>query len=192
MTKEFKRDNLLFSLCGLNCSLCPMFVTKKCAGCIEGSMCYNICDIAPCSIEHHGVDYCFEWEEYPCKKYDGINQHDSVMTHINQLIDMEKAKNMGVEKYNQQQRQKVQILHEFLENYNYGNDNELFFCTAVNLLPLTDLFEIIENVEKYTINMALKEKYGYLNHKLFEYANNSNINIELRKSKYNKAKIIFF
>ncbi|HIJ15237.1 MAG TPA: DUF3795 domain-containing protein [Methanosphaera sp.] len=114
------------------------------------------------------------------------------MTHINQLIDMEKAKNMGVEKYNQQQRQKVQILHEFLENYNYGNDNELFFCTAVNLLPLTDLFEIIESVEKYTINMALKEKYGYLKHKLFEYANNSNINIELRKSKYNKAKIIFF
>ena len=29
MTKEFKRDNLFFSLCGLNCSLCPMFVTKN-------------------------------------------------------------------------------------------------------------------------------------------------------------------
>lgn len=94
MVYEFTRDNLLFSLCGLNCSLCPMFVKKTCSGCINGSMCYNICNIVPCSLEHGAVDYCFECEDYPCDKYEGIDENDSLMTHINQLIDMEKAKTM--------------------------------------------------------------------------------------------------
>ena len=94
MTDYFKRDDLYFSLCGLNCSLCPMFVNKTCSGCIKDSMCYNICNIVPCSLENCAVDYCFECEEYPCKKYDGINQHDSMITHINQLNDIEKAKQL--------------------------------------------------------------------------------------------------
>lgn len=141
MVYEFTRDNLLFSLCGLNCSLCPMFVKKTCSGCINGSMCYNICNIVPCSLEHGAVDYCFECEDYPCDKYEGIDENDSLMTHINQLIDMEKAKTMWIEKYNQEQSHKVQILNKFLENYNYGN-NEVFFCTAVNLLSLDDLINI--------------------------------------------------
>lgn len=67
---------------------------KTCSGCIKGSMCYNICNIAPCSLEHGAVDYCFECEDYPCDKYEGIDENDSLMTHINQLIDMEKAKTM--------------------------------------------------------------------------------------------------
>lgn len=104
-------------------------------------MCYNICNIVPCSLEHGAVDYCFECEDYPCDKYEGIDENDSLMTHINQLIDMEKAKTMGIEKYNQEQSHKVQILNKFLENYNYGN-NEVFFCTAVNLLSLDDLINI--------------------------------------------------
>lgn len=92
-------------------------------------------------MEHGAVDYCFECEDYPCDKYEGIDENDSLMTHINQLIDMEKAKTMWIEKYNQEQSHKVQILNKFLENYNYGN-NEVFFCTAVNLLSLDDLINI--------------------------------------------------
>lgn len=191
MDKVFKREDLLFSLCGLNCSLCPMFVTTRCEGCIEGSMCYNICDIAPCSIEHGGVDYCFECGEYPCEKYDGVDQHDSIMVHKNQLLYMEKARTIGIEKYNQEQSKKVGILHNFLENYNYGNDKEIFFCTAVNLLPLEDLITIITNLDEHVENMSLKEKYNYVKNKLFGCANNRAIKIELRKGKYNKEKITF-
>lgn len=34
--KGFKRQNQLFSLCGLNCGLCPMFLNKNCPGCGGG------------------------------------------------------------------------------------------------------------------------------------------------------------
>ena len=81
-SKKFKRNDLLFSLCGLNCSLCPSFIRKNCTGCQEWSTCALICEIAPCSIEHGNIDYCFECEDYPCLKYDGIDKHDSLISHI--------------------------------------------------------------------------------------------------------------
>ena len=31
--KGFERENQLFSLCGLNCGLCPMFLGNHCGGC---------------------------------------------------------------------------------------------------------------------------------------------------------------
>ena len=34
--KGFNRKNQLFSLCGLNCGLCPMFLNKNCPGCGGG------------------------------------------------------------------------------------------------------------------------------------------------------------
>ena len=92
MTKNtLKRNDLLFSLCGLNCSLCPSFIRGNCTGCQEGSSCALICEIAPWSIEHGNIDYCFECGEYPCSKYDGIDKRDSLISHKNQLKDMQKA-----------------------------------------------------------------------------------------------------
>ena len=39
--------------------------------------------------------------------------------------------------------------------------------------------------------MSLNEKYDYLKNQLFEFAENQNIKIELRKGKYNEEKITF-
>ena len=35
--KGFNRENQSFSLCGLNCGLCPMHLNKYCPGCGGGS-----------------------------------------------------------------------------------------------------------------------------------------------------------
>ena len=47
--KNFKRDNLLFSLCGLNCGLCPMKIDGYCPGCGGGAG-NQSCKIARCSM----------------------------------------------------------------------------------------------------------------------------------------------
>ena len=78
--KGFKRQNQLFSLCGLNCGLCPMFLNKNCPGCGGGEG-NQTCKIARCSIEHDGVEYCFQCGEYPCEKYEHIDDFDSFITH---------------------------------------------------------------------------------------------------------------
>lgn len=70
--KGFHRDNQLFSLCGLNCGLCPMHLNKYCPGCGGGEG-NQSCKIAKCSLEHDGVEYCFRCREYPCEKCEHID-----------------------------------------------------------------------------------------------------------------------
>lgn len=69
--KGFKRTNLYFSLCGLNCGLCTMRLDGHCPGCGGGEG-NQSCAIAKCSLQHNKVEYCFNCSEFPCLRYEGI------------------------------------------------------------------------------------------------------------------------
>ncbi len=64
-------------------------------------------------MEHGGVEYCFQCSEYPCEKYDHIDDFDSFITHRNRRSDMEKAKRFGIDAYNTVQTEKAKILEIF-------------------------------------------------------------------------------
>lgn len=179
-SKRFKRNDLLFSLCGLNCSLCPMFIRGGCTGCQEGSTCYMVCEFAPCSIEHGNIDYCFECGEYPCEKYNGVDLRDSLISHKNQLKDMEKAKTIGIENYRTEQRVKKGILNRLLNEYDNGR-RDVFFCLAVNLMDVDDLREVLDEADKSTRDMNLTEKSDFMKDALNECAGMRNISLNLRR-----------
>ena len=134
--KGFNRKNQLFSLCGLNCGLCPMFLNKYCPGCGGGEG-NQSCKIARCSMEHNGVEYCFQCDEYPCPKYEHMDDFDSFMTHQGRKSDMERARQLGIEAYNAEQMEKTKIMDILLSDFNDGRKKTLF-CTAVSLLDLQD------------------------------------------------------
>ena len=145
--KGFERKNQLFSLCGLNCGLCPMFLGKHCGGCGNGN---QSCGIAKCSLEHGKIEYCYECESYPCEKYRYIDKYDSFITHKRQKADLKMIQDIGVEQYNLQQREKMQILSHLLANYNDGRRKN-FFCVAVNLLELSELQEAMKQIQQAVI-----------------------------------------
>ena len=161
--KGFNRPNQLFALCGLNCGLCPMFLNKYCPGCGGGEG-NQSCKIARCSMEHGGVEYCFQCSEYPCPKYDHIDDFDSFITHRNRKSDMEKAKRFGID--------------------TYGRKKTLF-CVAVNLLELQDLQAIIREIERKPDmeTMTLKEKSAFVAGLLQDAASAKNIDLKLHKKK---------
>lgn len=180
--RKFLRNDKLFSLCGLNCSLCPILVSGNCPGCQEGSHCASVCPFVPCSIEHGNVDYCFECEEFPCKYYEGVDEHDSLMTHKNQLKDIEKAKNIGIEKYHEEQIAKRQILDKLLAEYDDGQ-NMVFFCTAVNLLALDDLKTVLHNAGDLS-DLPLNQKSVLIKDLLNDCGFKRGIEIKLRRDGY--------
>ena len=143
--KGFNRQNQLFSLCGLNCGLCPMFLNKNCPGCGGGEG-NQSCKIARCSLEHGKIEYCYECEKYTCEKYQHIDDYDSFITHQRRKTDLERAKNIGIEQYNHEQQEKTQILSYLLSNYNDGR-RKTFFCVAVNLLDLSELQEAMKQIQ---------------------------------------------
>ncbi len=127
--KGFERKNQLFSLCGLNCGLCPMLLGKHCGGCGNGN---QSCKIAKCSLEHGKIEYCFECKDFPCKEYQYIDEYDSFITHRRQKSDLEKAKSIGVERYTLEQKKKLKFFHSYFQII-MTDGRKNFFCVAVNL-----------------------------------------------------------
>ena len=175
--KGFKRENQLFSLCGLNCGLCPMRLGGHCGGCGEGN---QSCALARCSLKNGGVEYCFQCEKYPCDQYEHIDEYDSFITHQKQKSDLQKVQQTGIENYNAEQAEKIRILTHMLDHYNDGRKKTLF-CLAVNLLELDELREIIQQAEAMTVNMPAKEKAASLSKLLQLCANKNNITLKLKK-----------
>ena len=113
-------------------------------------------------MQHGGIEYCSQCQAFPCDKYGRPDEYDIFITHRNWKWDFEKLKEMGVEAYNSEQRQKLEILRFLLEHYNDGR-RKRFFCLAVNLLDLEDLKTVVEHLaeENQLESLALKEKSTY-------------------------------
>lgn len=181
--KGFHRENQLISLCGLNCGLCPMHLNKYCPGCGGGEG-NQSCKIAKCSLEHNGVEYCFQCSKYPCEKYSHIDDFDSFITHRNRRADLKKAKEIGIEDYNAEQLEKIKILDILLSGFNDGRKKTLF-CTAVTLLDLQELREVLRHIENRSDleTLTLKEKSAFAAELLKAAAAKNNIELKLRKKK---------
>lgn len=158
MLNNFSRRDPLFSLCGLNCGLCVMYIGRYCPGCGGGEG-NQSCAIAKCSLNHEGVEYCSLCRAYPCEKYDGIEVLDSFIVHRNQKKDLEKMKRIGLEAYQKELHEKMDILDLLLTEYNDGR-RKSYYCLAVNLLELQDLRSVMDDIESEVraSPLAVKEK----------------------------------
>ena len=139
--KDFTCTETRFSLCGLNCALCSMHLGGYCPGCGGGAG-NQSCAIAKCSMEHGGIQFCWECPEYPCLRYEGFDDGDSFVPHRNRQQDIALARKMGLDAYLAQLEEKRSILDDLLAHYNDGRRKTLFNM-AVYLLPLEDLRSVM-------------------------------------------------
>lgn len=179
--KGFERKNQLLSLCGLNCGLCPMLLGNYCGGCGNGN---QSCKIARCSLEHEKIEYCYECSQYPCEKYESIDEYDSFITHRRRKADLEKARSIGIEQYNLEQQEKAQILAYLLSNYNDGRRKN-FFCGAINLLELSEIQEAVKQIQSNDElpSLPLKAQSLYVVEVFQKIAERRNIKLKLIKKK---------
>lgn len=182
-----QREYPLFSACGLNCGLCSRYQmdgVSKCPGCCGKDFLtkHPTCGLLSCT-QRKGLEYCYQCNEFPCKKYDGADQSDSFITHLHQISDLEKAKELGIDIYKQELNEKIELLELLLTNYNDGRRKSLF-CIAVNLLEIEDLRHVIKQIKtQIQPNMQLKEKAAIAVGLLNEIAEQRNISLKLRKNK---------
>jgi hypothetical protein len=184
----YTRVNPDFSLCGLNCALCPNFHIHtngkfKCPGC-GGEVFFEnhpSCAIITCSKKHKNIDFCFNCDEYPCKRYLELNEKDSFITYKNREENIKSASE-DLNKYLHELQKKKIILSELLKNYNDGRMKN-YYCIAVNLLPLKELEEIMKKVREIGRgeNIEEKEKTKMVKDIFTEVADKLKIEIKLRK-----------
>ena len=179
--KNFERDDLLFSLCGLNCGLCPMNLNDYCPGCGGGEG-NQSCAVARCSLKHEGVSYCFQCTEYPCVKDEGIDEYDSFITHQKRRRDFQRFQDIGADSYRAEQKEKMEILKFLLDGYNDGR-RKGFFCNGVNLLDIQDLRSVMAEITDGTdcACLSIKEKALKAVKAFQTTAAERNVEIKLRK-----------
>jgi hypothetical protein len=177
--KDFRRSYPLFSLCGLNCGLCPMHVGHYCPGCGGGAG-NKPCAIVRCSRQHGEAEYCYLCEAFPCEKYDGSGELDSFITYRNRMQDFERARRGGLEAYQAELAEKIIMLKFFLDTCNDGR-RKSFFCLAVNLLDLQDVESVAKQMAAEPEGRSLKEKAALAVSLFEEAAAKRNIELKLRK-----------
>lgn len=179
--KGFTRTETRFSLCGLHCGLCTMHLGGYCPGCGGGAG-NQSCAIAHCSLEHGGIQFCWECPEYPCSRYESFDDEDSFVSHRNRQQDIVQARELGLETCLSRQAEKRAILDNLLAHYNDGRRKTLF-NTAVYLLPLEDLRTIMTTLgsqpelDKQTVKERALATVGLLQ----QAADRHNISLKLRK-----------
>jgi hypothetical protein len=175
---EYKtRQYPQFAACGLNCGLCSRYYTvgsSRCPGCAgEGfSEVHPPCGILSC-CQRKGLEYCFDCDEFPCKKFDSWGDSDSFITHRNYLADMDKAKRIGIEAYKSELNEKIGILEMLLKNHDNGR-RKGFYCLTVNLLDLEDIKTVMEKVDNETDSKTVVRLFE-------EMAERRGVSLKLRK-----------
>ena len=156
--KGFTRTYTDFSLCGLACLLCPMQVGGYCPGCGGGAG-NQSCAIARCSLEQGGFAFCSDCAAYPCARYAEFDAADSFVPHSRRAADLARAREMGLDAWRAELREKRAILDELLAHYNDGR-RKTFFNTAVYLLPLEDLRAVMATLDSRSelSALAIKER----------------------------------
>lgn len=133
--------------------------------------------MAPCSVKHGNLQYCFECPEYPCKHYDGFGSYDTLVLHRNQRKDMQRAKEIGIDAYRAEQREKVKLLNRLLEAYDDGK-RQVFYCAAVNLLSVDDMQAILDKADRETADLPTSERTDHIERELRAFARANDISLK--------------
>lgn len=178
--KGFTREYTQFSLCGLNCLLCPMQVGGYCPGC-GGGPGNQSCTMARCSLDRGGYAFCSQCSSYPCSRYDEFDSGDSFVPHSCRAADLARAGEEGLDSYLSELQTKREILDKLLADYNDGRRKALY-CAAAYLLPLEDLQAAMTQLESRQ-ELSLKERASAAAKLLQETAGKRDISLKLNKKK---------
>ncbi|MDV0445287.1 hypothetical protein MmiAt1_08550 [Methanimicrococcus sp. At1] len=189
----FQRQYPMLAACGLNCGLCPRRHTdgpSKCPGCAGKGFSekHPSCGHLSC-VQRRSIEYCFQCDEYPCKRFDAAVLFDSFITHRNMMTNFDKIKKEGLEAYQAELNEKIEILQTLLNGYDDGR-RKSFYCTAVNLSELSEIKSVTDTLAAETNpEDSLKEKAAAAVRLFQEAADKNNIDLKLRKKEPVRKKI---
>lgn len=152
--------------CGLDCGLCPRYYTvgpSRCPGCAGPGFFekHPSCFFITCCVKKKNfagqelssetpegagsrLEVCAQCPEFPCSKfkseeeYQQLNESPSYPSYKKVMPNFKFIKEHGIEKFIEQQQERIGLLKIMRENFDDGRSRS-FFCRAANLLDITDL-----------------------------------------------------
>ena len=139
------------------------------------------CGCFSCCAVKHGYEVCSECSDYKCERLRAENvNYDSFVTHKKMFENLDEIKNNGMVGFIERQKVRIDILKEFISNYNDGRSKS-FFCVSSALLPLDKLQEINQLKKTQSDSSDLKAINKQLKALLKEAADELKIELKLTK-----------
>jgi hypothetical protein len=187
MTEILKKYNTI-GCCGIDCGLCPRFHTKGdsvCPGCggLNFREKHPSCGFVTCCVIKNRLEVCSDCREYPCSRFDSERKgYDSFVTHNKVFVNLDYIKSNGINCFIEIQKTRMELLTDFLDNYDDGRSKS-FFCLCCALLPLDKLQETHRFIDSPGDSLIIKEKNKQLKGKLQMIAENLKIDLKLKNKK---------
>jgi hypothetical protein len=187
LTETLKKYNTI-GCCGIDCGLCPGFHTRgdsACPGCggLNFKEKHPSCGFVTCCVIKNGLEVCSGCKDYPCSRFGPERKgYDSFVTHKKVFANLDFIKSNGIDCFIDLQKTRMNILTDFLDNYNDGRSKS-FFCISCALLPLDKLQEIHRFTECLKDSSDIKEKNKRLKDKLKMMSENLKIDLKLNNKK---------
>ncbi len=184
-------EKCLAGCCGLYCGLCPRFQSKapsRCLGCQLGEQ-HSYCSVYRCCVVKRGLFTCADCDEYPCERLLrvlGVEEGlDSFISHKPALPNLDRIREVGLETYLGERKERRLLVEHLLANYNEGRSMS-FFCAASALMPPDLIRQAIAEMERMLTNNQvsgsdLKAKAKAMRSSIQELASQAGIDLKLRK-----------
>jgi Protein of unknown function (DUF3795) len=149
--------------CGIDCGLCPRYHTdgpSACPGCGAANFKdhHPSCGYVTCCVTKRGFETCADCPDFPCSRFDAERKgRDSFVTHRKVFDNIEDIRQNGLETFMNQQRQRMDILLNLLDNFNEGRSKS-YFCQACALLPISDLEALKDTLPTIPAGLDIKAK----------------------------------
>ena len=142
-------------VCGLDCGLCPRYHTvgaSRCPGC-AGSDFFDkhpSCSFITCCVKKKNLEVCGECLEFPCSKfkseqeYQQLTESSSYPSYKKVLPNLYFIRKNGIEKFVEQQKERMKLLETMIENFDDGRSRS-FFCKSAVLIDMVNLKTLLND-----------------------------------------------
>lgn len=130
--KEVIKKLSTIGCCGIDCGLCPKFYTNGdsvCPGCggLDFKEKHPSCGFFTCCVIKNNYEVCSYCKDYPCKRFEKEKRgYDSFVTHRKVFSNLDFIKTEGIDDYIDQQSIRIELLKNFLTNYDDGRSKSFF------------------------------------------------------------------
>lgn len=181
-----QKNHETIGCCGIDCGLCPRFYTdgsSACPGCGGPNFKekHPACGCLTCCAVKNGFEVCSKCSSYPCERITSEkSRYDSFVTHRRMLPNLDFIKDNGIDLFIDQQKVRMAILADFLNDYDDGRSKS-FLCLSCALLPIDKLQEALRTVKESSETTDLKAKNKQLRDALTTIAVAEGVELKLNK-----------
>jgi len=148
MKTDFTEELNLAGPCGIYCGLCTKYQSQapsRCLGCRLGEQ-HSWCSFYRCCVMKKCFTFCTECEEYPCDRFPKRGWGTDRISQV-ALDSLNTIKNIGVEPWLKEQKERRLAVEELVHNYNDGRSMS-FYCRACTLMPINLINQAVDKTKQ--------------------------------------------